>query len=94
MPNPNKQAAVKKPPRERKTGPPPEIDIKVSWCKSCGLCVEYCNRGVLEMDGHLPTVVRADRCSRCLQCEDMCPDFAITVKDSESAEEAPEREES
>jgi 2-oxoglutarate ferredoxin oxidoreductase subunit delta len=65
----------------RKARTPPEIRLKVSWCKGCGLCVDYCNRGVLEMDGVLPRVVAAERCSRCLQCEAICPDFAISVDD-------------
>ena len=60
---------------------PPEIQIKVSWCKGCGLCVEYCNRGVLEMRDGLPVVLQAEKCSRCLMCEVICPDFAITVSD-------------
>ena len=63
---------------------PPEIQIKVSWCKGCGLCVEYCNRGVLEMRDGLPVVLQAEKCSRCLMCEVICPDFAITVSDLRS----------
>lgn len=62
---------------------PPEIVVKVSWCKGCGLCVEYCNRDVLEMDGVLPKVIHPEKCTRCLQCEVICPDFAIEVKDGE-----------
>jgi 2-oxoglutarate ferredoxin oxidoreductase subunit delta len=58
---------------------PPEIRIKVSWCKGCGLCVDYCNRGVLEMQDGVPVVLQAEKCSRCLMCEVICPDFAITV---------------
>ena len=60
---------------------PPEIQVKVSWCKGCGLCVEYCNRGVLEMRDGLPVVLQAEKCSRCLMCEVICPDFAITVSE-------------
>jgi 2-oxoglutarate ferredoxin oxidoreductase subunit delta len=60
---------------------PPRIQIRVSWCKGCGLCVDYCNRGVLEMEDTLPRVVDAAKCSRCLLCEAICPDFAITVED-------------
>lgn len=60
----------------------PDIQIKVSWCKGCGLCVEYCKRDVLEMQDGLPRVLNAEKCSRCLQCEDVCPDFAITVVDA------------
>lgn len=65
--------------------PPPEIRVKVSWCKGCGLCVEYCNRGVLEMKDELPQVVAAEKCTRCMQCEVMCPDFAITVVPEDGA---------
>jgi 2-oxoglutarate ferredoxin oxidoreductase subunit delta len=61
---------------------PPEIQVKVSWCKGCGLCVAYCNRGVLEMRDGLPVVLEAGKCSRCLLCEVICPDFAITVNDA------------
>ena len=61
---------------------PPEITIKVSWCKGCGLCVDYCNRDVLVMKGTLPEVINAEKCSRCMQCEAICPDFAITVQDT------------
>ena len=61
---------------------PPEIVVKVSWCKGCGLCVEYCNREVLEMDDVLPVVVDPEKCTRCLQCEVICPDFAIEVRDN------------
>ena len=60
---------------------PPDIVIRVSWCKGCGLCVDYCSRGAIEMDGVVPRVVDADRCTRCMQCEAICPDFAIEIKD-------------
>jgi len=69
-PTPNK-------PRKPKTLP--VIEIKVSWCKGCGLCVDYCKLGVLEMKGTLPEVVNIEKCSRCMQCEVICPDFAIRV---------------
>jgi 2-oxoglutarate ferredoxin oxidoreductase subunit delta len=69
--------------KKPRSKPPPRIEIKVSWCKGCGLCVEYCNRGVLEMNGTKPEVVQAERCTRCLQCEAICPDFAIQIQDGE-----------
>ncbi len=62
---------------------PPEIVVRVSWCKGCGLCVDYCARDVLQMDGPLPKVIAAERCTRCMQCEAICPDFAIEVKDAD-----------
>lgn len=64
---------------------PPRVDVRVSWCKSCGLCVDYCTRGVLEMRDGVPQVVAAEKCTKCLQCEAICPDFAIEVKDGERA---------
>jgi 2-oxoglutarate ferredoxin oxidoreductase subunit delta len=67
---------------------PPRIEVRLSWCKGCGLCVAYCNRGVLEMRSVLPAVVHAEKCSRCLQCEAICPDFAIRVLEDPQAEEA------
>jgi len=65
----------------------PEIRIKVSWCKGCGLCVDYCKSDVLVMDGVVPKVVQAERCNRCLQCEVICPDFAIEVGEAEGGGE-------
>lgn len=65
----------------KKPKTPPEILVKVSWCKGCGLCVDYCPKGVIIMKDQLPQVVAAEKCTRCLQCEAICPDFAIQVKD-------------
>jgi 2-oxoglutarate ferredoxin oxidoreductase subunit delta len=64
---------------------PPEIQVRVSWCKGCGLCVDYCNRGVLVMKEELPVVVAAEKCTRCMLCEAICPDFAIAVVDGPAA---------
>jgi 2-oxoglutarate ferredoxin oxidoreductase subunit delta len=74
-------------PARGKPKAPPAIEIKVSWCKGCGLCVDYCHLGVLEMDGTLPKVVRLDKCTRCMQCEVICPDFAIRVTDPPEGEQ-------
>ncbi|HNX19682.1 MAG TPA: 4Fe-4S binding protein [Acidobacteriota bacterium] len=62
---------------------PPEIFVRVSWCKGCGLCVDYCPRGVIKMENGVPAVVEAEKCTRCLQCEAICPDFAIEIRDAE-----------
>ena len=66
----------------------PEIRIRVSWCKGCGLCVDYCKSGVLVMEGVVPKVVDAQRCTWCLQCEAICPDFAIEVCEAETPKAA------
>ena len=73
-------AGVQSPPaRPRKA--PPEIKVRVSWCKGCGLCVAYCKPGAIAMDGALPHVIATEKCTLCLQCEAICPDFAIEVRD-------------
>ncbi len=33
----------------------------------------------LEMEGDVAHVLAAEKCTRCLQCEAICPDFAIQV---------------
>jgi NAD-dependent dihydropyrimidine dehydrogenase PreA subunit len=35
------------------------------------------------MEGEVPVVVDIERCTRCLQCEFICPDFAIEVSRDE-----------
>jgi 2-oxoglutarate ferredoxin oxidoreductase subunit delta len=55
------------------------IEIREDWCKGCNICVEFCKPGVLEMKGLVAVVVNEEACTGCLQCELLCPDFAIKV---------------
>ena len=50
--------------------------------------MDFCKSGVLVMEGVLPKVVEAQRCTWCLQCEAVCPDFAIEVLESEAQKAA------
>jgi 2-oxoglutarate ferredoxin oxidoreductase subunit delta len=59
---------------------PPEITINVGWCKGCAICVEFCPKEVLAMEGSVPAVVNLEACNRCQLCDLRCPDFAITVR--------------
>ena len=56
------------------------ITVKPEWCKGCGICVAFCPKDVLEMEGGKAKVVRLDDCIKCMLCELRCPDFAITVE--------------
>lgn len=56
------------------------IEIKDSWCKGCAICVEFCPKGVLRMTSMDKVEVTAlGACTKCLRCEQLCPDFAIVV---------------
>ncbi|UCC61774.1 MAG: 4Fe-4S binding protein [Anaerolineae bacterium] len=58
-----------------------EVAVFGNWCKGCGLCVAFCPRGVLEMNGSGKVhVVAAERCTACHWCDTHCPDFAIVVR--------------
>ncbi|MFP4547744.1 MAG: ferredoxin family protein [Fidelibacterota bacterium] len=56
-----------------------KVEVKQDWCKSCEICVEICPKNVFEMDNFYSTPKKAEDCIGCLQCEKLCPDFAITV---------------
>jgi NAD-dependent dihydropyrimidine dehydrogenase PreA subunit len=69
--------------RKAKTEPSLRAEVVVfdNWCKGCGLCVAFCPRGVLEMNGSGKVhVIAPERCTACQWCETHCPDFAIVVR--------------
>ena len=66
------------------------IHLNRKWCKGCYICFEVCPKKVFEKSpevtekGFQPVVVaRSDLCTRCLQCEMLCPDLAINVEKGE-----------
>lgn len=67
-------------PAQRK-GPRGKVVIFGLWCKGCGLCVEFCPTGVLELDDNdHPIVAHPEKCTACHWCDTHCPDLAIVVK--------------
>lgn len=64
-----------------------EIRINTRWCKACGICVAFCQPGVLRSGpGGIPEVTGLDACTVCLLCELRCPDFAIVVEEHHGEE--------
>ncbi len=59
---------------------PPVIEIDQRLCKGCAICVEFCPKDVLVMEGAYAVVKDLEACNRCQLCDFRCPDFAITVK--------------
>ena len=65
-----------------------KVTFNTDRCKGCGLCVNACPKGILEIDesvinkkGYQPAhVVRPEECIGCAACALMCPDQVITVE--------------
>ncbi|HPD98291.1 MAG TPA: 4Fe-4S binding protein [Synergistales bacterium] len=59
------------------------VEVNSAWCKGCGLCMAVCPKKVFDFDGNLKsTPSRVQDCIGCKQCENICPDLAITVEGS------------
>ncbi len=72
---------------EKKKKKSVKIDINQKWCKGCYICVEVCPQKVFAQapevseKGFQQVVVEyPEKCTRCLQCEMLCPDLAINVQ--------------
>ena len=60
----------------------PVVVVNKRFCKSCGICMHFCPKKVLEADTLGKCVVaHPEKCIKCRQCELRCPDFAIKVRD-------------
>jgi len=69
---------------------PATIHLNRKWCKGCYICLEVCPKKVYEKSsevsekGFQPVLVsHPELCTRCLQCEMLCPDLAINVEKGE-----------
>lgn len=65
------------------------IVINRKWCKGCQICVEFCPKNTLAMEGDKVVVADIESCSRCMMCEIRCPDFGIEVTDLRPKVEKP-----
>jgi len=52
--------------------------INADECQACGICVDTCPQGVLEIEGDVVAVVDEDSCIGCGECLEECPMGAIT----------------
>ena len=64
----------------------PNVAIDRDRCKGCGMCVQYCPQGVLEMSREINAkgyffakAARAHACIGCRICGITCPDVAIEI---------------
>lgn len=64
------------------------IIVDETYCKGCGLCVEFCPENCIDLDpdkitdkGYHPARLTDESlCTGCTFCALMCPDVAITVE--------------
>jgi formate hydrogenlyase subunit 6/NADH:ubiquinone oxidoreductase subunit I len=54
--------------------------INMAYCTGCGLCVERCPTGAVEMEGTRPVIRRPHDCAYCGECEELCPAGAIALQ--------------
>ena len=54
-----------------------------AWCKGCGICVEFCPRGVLALIKQKIHIAEPEKCIKCALCELRCPDYAIWLEEVE-----------
>ena len=52
--------------------------ISEDECVGCGICVDSCPQGVLDIAGGAVAVVNEDNCIACGDCLEDCPMCAIT----------------
>lgn len=65
-----------------------KVTFRTDLCKGCGLCVNACPKGILQIDtskinskGYSPAVMTdQDKCIGCAFCATMCPDCIIKVE--------------
>ena len=65
-----------------------QIKVDEIICKGCGLCVQVCPFGIIELSkkrinakGYHPAeLIDKQKCTGCASCATMCPDTAITVE--------------
>ncbi|MBR0466600.1 MAG: 4Fe-4S binding protein [Clostridia bacterium] len=66
----------------------PKVTFKTDLCKGCGLCVNACPKGIIELakdqinkKGHSPArITDSEKCIGCAFCATMCPDCVIKVE--------------
>lgn len=71
--------------QEIQISPSKKLVVTVSWCKSCGICMELCRKEVLGTEEVTEKVllIAPEKCNGCGLCELACPDYVFTIEESE-----------
>ncbi|QNO13913.1 ferredoxin family protein [Alkalicella caledoniensis] len=58
-----------------------KVNINYKRCKGCGICSSSCPRKVYQYKKiGRPRVVAEEKCTACMLCQYLCPDFAIKIE--------------
>ncbi len=57
----------------------PVIDKEL--CTGCGICIDECPNGCLELVDDVSVLVRSEGCDGCAACDEACPSEAITMEE-------------
>jgi len=63
-----------------------KLIVKKELCKGCSICVEFCPKKVLIMNGDTVEIDDIEKCIKCGLCELRCPDYAIYLGGLEDEE--------
>lgn len=55
--------------------------IDTDECSGCGICVDTCPAGVLDIVGSSAQVVNEDGCTECGECMEECPLGACVLEE-------------
>jgi 2-oxoglutarate ferredoxin oxidoreductase subunit delta len=65
-------------PRARK--PAARVEIRLPWCKKCGICVAFCPTAVFTADAFgTPIISSPEKCVACGLCVLRCPEYAVKL---------------
>ncbi|HOO96192.1 MAG TPA: 4Fe-4S dicluster domain-containing protein [Caldisericia bacterium] len=57
-----------------------KVELFRKFCKSCQICLRICPKQVFSINERGQVIVEDDsRCIGCMQCCNLCPDFALEV---------------
>ncbi len=58
-----------------------KVKLDEEKCVGCGICVDTCEKGVLEMTDDVLKIAHLEKCDGCNSCVEACPNEALSVSE-------------